>query len=99
MPEIVLTEEQARVIAQATGKVLIRTPAGEPVAEIDPVEEAIVRRWEQRKASGAARPDGIPSATVQAHIRQLEAEWARAGGLDPARAIELLRRLRGQGPG
>jgi hypothetical protein len=36
MPEIVLTEEQARVVAEATGPVTVRNPAGEIVGFIYP---------------------------------------------------------------
>src|SRR5437899_6019375 len=93
MPEIVLTEEQARVLAEATGKVVVRTPGGEAVGEIDPVEAAIIRRWEQRRAAGGGGPAG-PAARVEAHLRELQAEWDRTGGLDRAYAVDFLRRLR-----
>jgi hypothetical protein len=47
MPEIVLTEEQARIVAEATGPVTVRNPAGEIVGFIHPLGTA-----------GAANPTG-----------------------------------------
>src|ERR1700682_2618198 len=42
MPELVLTEEQAKVVAGATGLIQIRDPNGKWLGRIDPEEAAIV---------------------------------------------------------
>ena len=98
MPEIVLTEEQARILSEARDRVVLRTPQGEAIAEIDPQEAAIIRQWRARQAASAAPPPTTPGARVQEHLRALQAEWERTGGFDREHAVALLRRLREQGP-
>ena len=97
MPHIVLTEDQARVVAQAGTAVEVRDPEGKWLGRIDPREAAIVadllrRRGEPRQT--------IPAVRVEEHMRALQAEWDRTGGFDREYMLEYLKELRAEdGPG
>lgn len=94
MPHIVLTEEQARVLADASGPVEVRDAEGRTLACFTPLtaeEMEVIARLQKRPRS--AEP-GVPSAQVQAHLRKLDEIDQREGRLDAARAKELLRRMR-----
>lgn len=95
MPEIVLTEEQARILSDATTTVVIRKPTGAVVGAIDPREgEWIV---EAKRRLAAPRGPSIPAKTVQAHLAALQAEWDRTGGFDQEYALAFLAKLRAEG--
>jgi hypothetical protein len=94
MPEIVLTEEQARIVEEAGEKVSVRDPRGAVIAVIDPIDVMALRKWRERR--DRPQQPGIPSERVQAHMRALEEEWQRKGGFDQAYALEFLARLREQ---
>lgn len=93
MPHIVLTEEQARILAQAQGPVAVRDPQGRTLASVTPFDPGEVEAIERSKQALAAGGPGIPSAEVQAHLRKLE-EISRREELDEAKVLELLRRMR-----
>jgi hypothetical protein len=91
MPHITLTEEQAKIIAQTEAAVEIRDPNGNWLGRIDPREAALVaevlrRRGEPRKC--------VPAATVEDHLRALNAEWERTGGFDRQHMLAFLENLR-----
>jgi len=93
MPHIVLTEDQARVVATATESVEVIDPQGRVVnflTPLDPVLAETIRECKRRLASSEPR---VPSDQVCAHLRRLD-EIRRRGGLDRDRMLELLRRLR-----
>ena len=94
MPEIILTDDQVRVLKEARGNVTLRDPQGDVLWEIDPVEAAIIARWRQQR--GQPRQPGIPGYKVQEHLKALEAEWERTGGFDEAYARAYLAKLRDQ---
>lgn len=94
MPEIVLTEEQARVVAGATTAVVIRNPGGAAVGAIDPREAEWIAEAKRRLATESGQ--GIPHETVMARLAALQTERDRAGS-DPARVVELLAELRASG--
>jgi hypothetical protein len=73
MAHIILTEEQARIVAQAQQGVEVRDPQGRPVAFLHPLtaEEAIVVA-EARRRLQTPEP-GIPSARVMDMMAQLQA--------------------------
>lgn len=74
MSQIVLTEEQARVVGVATGSVEVSDPQGRLVAflePLDPREAEAIRRHRQRRTSATLEPT-IPSAHIQAMLRKLE---------------------------
>ncbi|HZT81693.1 MAG TPA: hypothetical protein VFA26_15810 [Gemmataceae bacterium] len=93
MSHIVLTEEQARTIAQAGRPVEVRDPQGNWLGRIDPKEAAIVaevlsQRGQPQKC--------IPGHKVQEHLRALQAEWDRLGGFDRDYMRAFLEKLRAE---
>jgi hypothetical protein len=93
MAEIILTEEQARILQQAGAPLSVRNPQGQLVATLkplDPQEVEAVERW--KRTRGAPRGRSIPSSEVQAHLRRLE-EIRQSEGLDEAKMRDLLRRM------
>jgi antitoxin (DNA-binding transcriptional repressor) of toxin-antitoxin stability system len=93
MPHIVLTEEQARILTQASLPVEVRDEQGRTVARLtplDPEEIEAIERWKHSRNSGDV---GVPSEQVQAHFRRLE-EIRQRDGLDLTKALDLLRRMR-----
>jgi hypothetical protein len=93
MPEIILTEEQARILARATTAVLVRDPNGSPVGSIDPREAAVIEEAKRRLREGQR---GVPGHQVQAHLKTLQEEWDRVGGFDEAHMRALLAKLRAE---
>ncbi len=93
MPEIVLSEEQARVLAGATTAVVVRAPGGAAVGVLDPAEAEIIAEARRRLAL-PGRGVNVPAAAVQAHLDALQAEWDRTGGFDPAHARATIDRMR-----
>ncbi|MFO0850227.1 MAG: hypothetical protein U0871_16970 [Gemmataceae bacterium] len=93
MPEIVLTDEQARVLAEADGAVTVRDPAGRPVGSLDPADAKAIQRHLARKASGAPEPT-FTSEQVHRHMAALQAERDRLGDkFDRAAMLRLLDQL------
>jgi hypothetical protein len=93
VPHITLTEEQARVLAEAGEAVEVRDPSGRVVSflsRFDPGDVEAILRHRRRKD---ANVPGVPSAAVQAHLRRLE-EISQREPLDEARMLDLLRRMR-----
>jgi hypothetical protein len=93
VPHIILTAEQARVLAEASESIELRDPEGRVVSFVPPLEPADVEavlRYKQRKGTSG---QGVPSAQVAAHLRRLE-EINQREPLDEARALDLLRRMR-----
>ena len=98
MPHIVLTEEQARVLAEAQGPVEVHDPQGRAVASLQLFDAFDLQAIEHHKRSrGKSREPGIPSERVQAFLRKLH-EIADREGIDEAKVGELLRRLRAGEP-
>jgi hypothetical protein len=90
MPEIVLTEEQARVLAAADTAVVVRAPGGQTVGVLDPKEAAIIAEAKRRLASPGLRYSG---AAVLATLDALQAERDRIGPFDAEYLKEFVRRL------
>jgi hypothetical protein len=93
MPQIVLTEEQARVLTQAHGPVAVQYPQGRTLATVTALDPSEVVAIERSKEALAAGGPGVPSAEVQAHLRRLE-EISQREDLDEDKMLELLRRMR-----
>ncbi|HJT75847.1 MAG TPA: hypothetical protein VJ739_01465 [Gemmataceae bacterium] len=97
MPEIILTEEQAKLVVQAVDPVAVRDAAGNFLGQIEPrlTPEVIaeLKRW--------ARSPGprYTGAQVQARLLALQNEWDRTGGFDEAYARDFLARLDATDPG
>src|SRR5205807_1554432 len=96
MPEIVLTEEQARVLAGANTSVVVREPNGAPVGTLDPREAAAVARARHRAANPS--PYYYTSASVTAMLDALQAERDRIGPFGAEYAREFVRQLEESDP-
>jgi hypothetical protein len=95
MPEIILTEEQAKVLAAATAAVTIRGPDGATVGVIDPREAAIIARARQRMDSLGPR---YSTANVLAMLDALQAERDRIGPFEADYALDFIQRLETSDP-
>ena len=93
MHEIILTEEQTRVIADAKDPVEIRDAAGTILIKIDPYDARALA--EHRKRKGKPVP-GIPGRKVLAHLQALQTEWERTGGFDSEFMKAFVSRLRAE---
>lgn len=80
MPEIVLTEEQANVLAASTTAVFIRAPDGATAGSIDPHEAEIIAEAKRR----LAKSTGViyTSDQIQAQLHALNTERERIGPFD-----------------
>jgi hypothetical protein len=93
MQHIVLTAEQARIVLQSREPLEVRDEQGRTVAHLTLLAPADIEAIEQSKRSRAAGGPRVPSEHVQAHLRQL-AEIRQREGMDEAKMLDLLRRLR-----
>ena len=90
MREIVLTEEQSRVLSGPPRPVVIKDPSGRVVGELDPVPNP---EWiAELKRRAAAPGPRYSSAAVTAMLDALQAERDRIGPFDAAYALEFVRR-------
>ncbi len=97
MPEIILTEEQARVVAQSVDGVTVRDPKGNVLGHIEPrLTPELIAELKRRAASPGPFFTG---AQVQARLQALQAEWDRTGGFDESYMHEFLARLDVADPG
>ncbi len=92
MPQITLTEEQSRIIAEATDPIEIRDVGGRLLTHLVPVSPEVQEILERHRQRQGDRPRGIPSEQVQAHLRRL-AEIRERQGMDEGQMRELLRRM------
>lgn len=95
MPQITLTEEQTRIVAEATDAIEIRDAGGRLLTQIVPLtpeDHQVLDRHRQRQGT---HQQGIPSDQVQAHLRRLS-EIREREGLDEPRMRELLRRMQAE---
>jgi hypothetical protein len=95
MAEIILTEEQAKILAAATAAVTIRGPDGATVGVIDPREAAIIARAKQRMESPGL---SYSTATVLATLDALQAERDRVGPFRSDYALDFVQRLETSDP-
>jgi hypothetical protein len=93
MSHIVLSEDQTRVLAEATGSVEVRDNQGQLLAFLTPLGPDLAATILECKQRHAAPGPRIPSEQVQAHLRRLE-EIRQREGLDRERMLDLLRRMR-----
>ena len=96
MPEIVLTDEQAKVLAGADAAVVVRGPDGAAVGVLDPRDARALTRARQRAANPS--PVYYTSASVTAMLDALQAERDRVGPFSPEYAHEFVQRLEASDP-
>jgi hypothetical protein len=93
MKHIVLTAEQAQVVLQAAEPVEVRDEQGRTVAHLNPLRPEDIEAIEQWKRSRGVGGPRVPSDQVQAHLQRL-GEIRHQEGMDEAKMLDLLRRLR-----
>ncbi len=93
MPQIILTEEQARVLEGTSESVEVRDPHGRILAFLRPLDPDLVETILECKRRLASSEPRISSEQVQAHLRKLE-EIRQREGMDREKMLDLLRRLR-----
>jgi uncharacterized protein YmfQ (DUF2313 family) len=97
MPEVILTEEQAKIVAQALGPVKVRDVEGNDLGHIEPkFTPEMIAELKRRAASPGPFYTG---AQVQARLQALQEEWDRTGGFDEAYMQDFLARLDAKDPG
>lgn len=97
MAELILTEEQARILAKAGGRVTVRDPRGIVVGSLEPSlsPEEIAELKRKARSPGPFYTGG----QVQACLQELEEEWQRTGGFDQAHMAEFLKAWKKANPG
>jgi hypothetical protein len=95
MPEIILTEEQAKVLIEARENVILRDEAGTVRIVSEPFDAIALANHHRRKSLGVP-VKGMSGEQVQELFEALEAEKERAGKIDAARAQEILARFRAE---
>ena len=97
MPEIVLTEEQAKQLVGGFSPVLVKDPSGRVVGRLEPTLSAEMVAELKRRAAGPG--PFYTGDQMRARLQALETEWQRVGGFDVGYALEFLKRLNQQDPG
>lgn len=96
MPEIVLTEEQVRVLSGTTDPATVRGPDGTEIGSLDKRFAEVIARHRRRKS--APRDTWFTSEQVRAQFDALQAERDRIGPFDADYALALLARLQAENP-
>ena len=97
MPELILNDEQANLVHQAVGTLLVRDTKGRVVGRIEPeLTPEMIAELKRRAASPGPRYTG---EQVQARLLALQEEWDRTGGFDDKRLKEFLSELNAADPG
>jgi hypothetical protein len=94
MPEIGLTEEQAKVLA-ATSTVVVLCPDGATVGVLDPREAAIIARAKHRMANPGP---SYSTTSVLAMLDALQTERERIGPFGADYAIDFVQRIEASDP-
>lgn len=94
MAEIILTEEQARILATADTTVPVRDSSGATVGLLDPRDAAALAKHRKRLRENPNGPRLLYSAeAVSAQLDALEAERARIGRFSAEYATEFVKKL------
>ena len=97
MIEIVLTDEQAKVVTGALGPVSVRDANGRLIGRLEPKwTPELIAELKRRAASPGPWYTG---EQVQARLRALQEEWDRTGGFDKEYMRDFLARLDAADPG
>jgi hypothetical protein len=91
MPEIVLTEEQAKQLTGVVAPIEVKDATGRVVGRLDPVlSPEFIAELKRRAATPGPRYSG---AHIQARLHALQAEQDRVGRFDAEYAKAFLDRL------
>jgi uncharacterized protein YmfQ (DUF2313 family) len=97
MKEVILSEEQAKIVSEAVGPVTVRDANGNVLGHIDPpLTPQMIAELKRRAKSPGPRYTG---AQVQARLQALQEEWDRTGGFDESYMTNFLQRLDRADPG
>jgi hypothetical protein len=97
MQDVVLTEEQAKIVAHSVGPVNVRDPRGNVVGHIEPkLTPEMIAELKRRAKSPGPRYTG---EQVQARLQALQREWDCRGSFDESYMHEFLARLNESDPG
>ena len=97
MPEIVLSEEQAKQLAGGFLPVIVKDATGRVVGRLEPTLSAEMVAELKRRAAGPG--PFYTSDQMRARLQALEVEWQRIGGFDIGYGLEFLKQLNQQDPG
>jgi hypothetical protein len=97
MPELILTQEQADLVAKAFGPLPVRDPNGVVLGRLEP--ELTPEKIAELKRRAASPGPWYTGDQVRARLRALQEEWDRTGGFDEAHLHKFLERLDAEDPG
>ncbi len=95
MPQIVLTDEQARILQEAKEAVEVRDPLGRILSFLQPMDSLDAEAVSRFRRTRDQPRETIPAAKVQAQLRRLE-EIRQGEGMDEAKMLDLLACRRGK---
>lgn len=97
MNDLVLTDEQARIVTLAAGPIAVRDAQGNVLGQFEPrpTPEMIAELKRRARAAGPR----YTGAQVQARLQALQDEWDRTGEFDEATMRQFLDRLNQADPG
>jgi uncharacterized protein YmfQ (DUF2313 family) len=95
--ELILTEEQTKIVTQSWGPMPVRDPNGKVLGRLEPtLTPEMIAELKRRAASPGPWYTG---EQVQARLQALQTEWDRIGGFDEAYMHAFLNRLDTADPG
>ncbi len=97
MTDLVLTEEQTKLLTTAPGPVTVRDPSGAALGILDPMDAAALARHRQRRADPGPRLVYSRQST-KAMLDALQAERDRIGPFNVAYMHEFVRSLEESDP-
>jgi hypothetical protein len=97
MVQVILSEEQATQLRQATEMVQLCDPTGKVIRVIEP--EYSKEFIEELKRRARSPGPWFTSVQVQARLRALQEEWDRTGGFDEAYMQAFMEQLDAADPG
>jgi uncharacterized protein YmfQ (DUF2313 family) len=97
MSELILTEEQANIVASAWGPIPVRDKKGQILRHMEPklTSEMIAQLMRRAQSPGP----GYTGDQMQARLRALQDEWDRTGGFDSDYMYNFLAALDEKDPG
>ena len=97
MVQVMLTEEQVRLLREAFGEpVHLCDPMGKVLVKIEPeMNQEFIAELKRRAAEPGPRYTG---EQVRRHLQALQEAWDREGGFDEARMRVLLEEIRAKYP-
>ena len=89
MQQIILTEEQMKIVSQAHSEIQVCDPRGGVLGTV--ISPEFIAEMKRRARAPGPRYSG---EQVQGHLRALEEAWDREGPFDQARMHEILKEIK-----